>query len=66
MTMEKIYTFTAILLGIALTITFTQPAWRGEEMLKDFKSNCDKRGGVLLEDERTFGTNYQCVSRLDK
>jgi hypothetical protein len=62
---ERVWTATAILLGILLFIAMSQPIWRGEEMVAQFKTNCDKRGGVLLENKGIFGITYQCASHLD-
>lgn len=50
-----------ILLGIAMS----QPVWRGEAMAIEFKDDCQKRGGVLLEHKNLMGITYKCVSRLD-
>ncbi|GEM_PF-2050313 len=49
-----------VLLGIAMA----QPIWRGEEMVKELRSDCDKRGGVMIEHERLFGNFYTCASKL--
>lgn len=54
-----------IIASVLLFITLSQPAWRGEEMVAEFKSDCSKRGGVLLEHKKMFGTSYECASRLD-
>jgi hypothetical protein len=50
---------------ILLFIALTQPAWRGEDMVKELKLDCAKRGGVMLEHNKMFGTSYKCASRLD-
>lgn len=50
-----------ILLGVA----FAQPAWRGDDMLRQMRANCDKVGGVMLESKGMFGSNYQCSPRFD-
>lgn len=50
---------------ILLFIVLSQPAWRGEAMAREFKSDCAKRHGVLLEHKNAFGIHYQCASRLD-
>lgn len=50
---------------VGLFATLTQPAWRGQEMIAELRSDCDRRGGVMLEHEKTFGTEYECASRLD-
>ena len=62
---NNVWTITVILLGVLLFAVLFQPVWRGEEMLGEFRLDCDKRGGVFLEHKRLFGTNYQCKSRLD-
>lgn len=63
--MKNIGTLIIILCMLALFVVLSQPAWRGEEMVRELQSDCDKRGGVMLEHKKTFGTTYQCVSRLD-
>ncbi len=62
---NKLQTALIILLAIVAFIALSQPVWRGKEMIEELKSDCDKRGGVMLEHEKMFGTNYKCVSRLD-
>lgn len=62
---EKIMFGGVIVALVLLFIGLTQPAWRGEEMVAELRSDCDKRGGVMLEHEKTFGTSYECASRLD-
>lgn len=53
---------------VLLGVTLTQPAWRGQDMLKEYRANCDKVGGVMLETKQPVigGTTYQCSPRLDK
>lgn len=51
---------------LLLFVTLSQPAWRGEEMVAELKSDCAKVGGVMLEHKKMFGTSYQCAERLDK
>ena len=63
--MKNITTIIIILVGIVLFVLLSQPVWRGKEMVQELQSDCDKRGGVMLVHERTFSTQYQCVSRLD-
>lgn len=63
--LEKIMIGVLALAMIALFAALTQPAWRGEEMVAELKSDCDKRGGVMLEHQKTFGISYECASRLD-
>lgn len=59
--------FGAVIFALAiLFIALMQPVWRGDEMAAEFKSDCSKRGGVLLEHKKMFGTSYECASRLDK
>ena len=62
---DKFFIFLIAVFGLVMLIVLTQPAWRGEEMLIEFRADCDKRGGVFLEHQKTFGTEYQCASRLD-
>lgn len=60
--------FEKLLIGfvfITLFVILSQPAWRGEAMAEQFKEDCSKRGGVLLEHKKTFGIEYKCASRLD-
>ncbi len=61
----KLQTALIILLAVVAFIALSQPVWRGEEMRAEFSSDCDLRGGVLLEHEKMFGTEYQCTPRLD-
>lgn len=63
--LQKILSIAILLLMIALFIVLAQPVWRGREMAEQFKSDCYKRGGVLLEHKGLFGINYKCTSRLD-
>lgn len=49
---------------VLMFVVFSQPAWRGEEMAAGFKSDCAKRGGVLLQHEGFLGTTYECASNL--
>lgn len=49
-----------------LFVVLTQPAWRGEEMVAEMKSDCSKVGGVMLEHKKMFGTSYECAARLDR
>jgi hypothetical protein len=35
-------------------------------MIAELKSNCDKRGGIVIIHEKTFGTSYSCESYLGK
>jgi hypothetical protein len=51
---------------VILFATLSQPAWRGEEMVAETKSDCTKRRGVMLEHKKMFGTSYECASRLDR
>lgn len=62
---DKAWPFIIIPLMVLLFIALSQPVWRGKEMVAEFKDNCSKRGGVLLENKKMFGTEYQCASRLD-
>lgn len=51
---------------VLLFVALSQPAWRGEAMAAEFKSDCAKQRGVLLEHKGTFGTTYKCAPRLDR
>jgi hypothetical protein len=62
---DKIGIGLIFLASLVMFVLLTQPAWHGEAMAAEFKSDCAKRGGVLLEHKKTFGTSYECVSRLD-
>lgn len=53
------------LFGVALFAVLSQPAWRGDEMIAEMRSNCDKVGGVMLENKRMLGTIYECAERKD-
>ena len=64
MNFNKVYTFIIIISMLGLFVVLSQPVWRGEEMVEELKSDCYKREGVLLEHERMFGTQYECVSWL--
>lgn len=48
-----------------LFVIMSQPVWRGEEMVAEFKEKCAMRGGILYENEKMFGIEYQCLSRMD-
>lgn len=50
---------------VALFAALSQPAWRGEEMVAEMRSDCDKVGGVMLEHKKMFGTTYKCSPRYD-
>lgn len=63
--MDRVWIGLFVLAMVALFAALSQPAWRGEAMAAEFKSDCAKRHGVLLEHERMFGTEYECASRLD-
>ena len=63
--LEKALSGLVILAFMALMIVLAQPVWRGEEMIAELRSDCDKVGGVMLEHEKMFGTSYQCAERLD-
>jgi hypothetical protein len=51
---------------VLLFVVLSQPAWRGEEMIAELRSDCDKVGGVMLEHKKMFGTSYECAERLDR
>lgn len=63
---EKILFYMVIAALGLLFVVLTQPAWRGEEMVAELKSDCAKVGGVMLEHKKMFGTSYECAERLDK
>lgn len=60
-----VWTAGAIFIVVVLGIFLSREAWDSENMLKQLQSDCDKRGGVMLEHKGWFGTNYSCASRLD-
>ena len=62
---NKLWLLTSILLAIGLFIALSQPIWNSKKLIEEFKSDCGKRGGVLLENKELFGTEYKCASRLD-
>lgn len=54
---------------IALVLLFVillRPVFQGEQMREEFIFNCNKRGGILLENKRAFGTQYECASYIGK
>lgn len=51
---------------VALFAALSQPAWRGQQMVAQLKSDCAKRGGVVIDDPGMFGDTYSCESRLDR
>lgn len=61
---SKIQVGIIALMGIVMFIVLSQPAWRGEQMVAELKSDCQKRGGVMLEHKKMFGIEYQCASQL--
>ena len=63
--LDKALFYMAIGALIFLGVALAQPLYRGKEMAEEFKSDCQKRGGVLLEHSNFMGTNYKCASRLD-
>lgn len=63
--MQKILLGVSLLMLVVLGVFLSREAWDGENMLKQLQSDCDKRGGVMLEHRGPFGTNYSCASRLD-
>lgn len=54
----------SILLACALFYPLARVLWDSDEMLAELKSDCDKRGGVLIEHKKTFITEYSCKSYL--
>jgi hypothetical protein len=55
----------AITLSCAmLLVALSQPIWRGPQIVAQIKSDCTKRGGVLLEHSSVFGSTYECKSWL--
>lgn len=64
--LNKLYLFAIFAFCGALFVVLSQPVWRGKEMVAEFKSDCDVRGGVWLEHKKMFGTEYACASRLDR
>ena len=57
-----------IVLLTLMGIGMSQPIWRGEEMAVEFKEDCEKRGGILIEREVKFlgGTSYKCAPYIGK
>lgn len=66
-TMQKILLTLSLASLVLLGVYLSQEAWRGQEMLDQLRSDCDRRGGVMLEHKNVImgGTNYKCVERLD-
>jgi hypothetical protein len=57
--------------GVGLAIIFmmimgSQEYWRGDEMASNYKDDCQKVGGVLLEHKVPMGTTYECSPRYDQ
>ena len=52
--------------AIVLFYPMLRVLWAADEMIAEFKSDCDKRGGVLIEHKKTFSTSYSCESYLGK
>ena len=63
--MKILIVFTILIFSIELFVILAHPLYRGKEMVQELKSDCDKRGGVMLIHTKTFVIEYQCVSRLD-
>lgn len=63
---DKIGFIGVVLALILLFVAMSQPVWRGQEMLAEYKANCDKVGGVILERHGMFGTSYECSPRYDQ
>lgn len=61
---DKLTTVLIVLAVAALFVALSQPLWRGQEMVAEMRADCDKRGGVMLEHKKMFGTEYECASRL--
>lgn len=59
------YVMIAVVVG-GLGLIMLQPIYRGDAMVAELKSDCVKRGGVMLEHKKMFGTSYECASRLDR
>lgn len=64
--MDKVCIGLSILMGIILFAALSQPAWRGDAMVAELKSDCQKQHGVMLEHKKMFGTEYECAPYLDK
>ena len=62
------YTFLGALIValVLLAVIGSEPYVRGDEMLEEYKSNCDKVGGIILEKKRWMGTEYLCVEDWNK
>jgi hypothetical protein len=63
---EKVLMYIAMAMLIPLFIALSQPAWRGEEMIKEKKANCDKVGGVMIVTNGILANTYRCSPRLDR
>lgn len=62
---DRIWIALCVMAGLTMFVLLSQPAWRGEEMIAELKSDCEKRHGIILEHKKTFSTSYECASRLD-
>ena len=58
----KIDTYTILMFAFfaGLFIFASQPVWRGEAMVEDFRANCAEDNGVVIEEKMEFGINYHC------
>lgn len=63
---DKIGITGVILAMLLLFVAISQPMWRGQEMLAEMRSNCEKVGGVMLENKRMLGTSYECAERKEQ
>jgi len=54
----------SILLACVIFYPFFRVLWDGDKMVAKLKSDCDKRGGVVIIHKKTFGTDYSCESYL--
>lgn len=51
---------------VLLFVALSQPAWRGDEMIAELRSNCDKQGGIVLESKGLLANSYSCVEDWNK
>jgi hypothetical protein len=59
-----IWIIASIGLALALFYPLARVLWDSDEMIAELKSDCDKRGGIVIGHKKTFGTDYSCESYL--
>jgi ammonia channel protein AmtB len=65
-TYDIMWVVMSILLSCVLFYPMARVLWDGDKMVAELKSDCNKRGGIVIEHQKTFGTDYSCKSYLGK